>query len=330
MRDLLAIGIRNLDADRRLAGDAIDQHRLGLHRQAEIVGEAGDLAVLHPGVRLELVGRDDRARDGSGRPMPSTENSRHFSSSSRAPSISSRSSILRSVFGRIEQRQRRERVGPLLALGRQPCPARAAAAARASAPPLLDRRRGRGLGRRGLERGRGRADHRGGARGFRRRLLRGVSRAAGRGFALAARAATATSAVSSVAPAAAAPSFACCLSRCFFSTSWRCFSRCFSSRRARMRAEQRRPLVDDHRADRGEQPAERELRRQDERQEEQRQDQDDRAGAIQVLGQHADSAVAHVAAGAEFLAGRRRARRTTSDRNDAMQPKSSAAPKALV
>ncbi len=31
--------------------------------------------------------------------MPSTENSRHFSSSSRAPSISSRSSILRSVFG---------------------------------------------------------------------------------------------------------------------------------------------------------------------------------------------------------------------------------------
>ncbi len=31
--------------------------------------------------------------------LPSTENSRHFSSSRRAPSISSRSSILRSVFG---------------------------------------------------------------------------------------------------------------------------------------------------------------------------------------------------------------------------------------
>ena len=46
-RDLLAVRIRNLDADRRLAGDAIDQHRLGLHRQAEVVGEAGDLAVLH-------------------------------------------------------------------------------------------------------------------------------------------------------------------------------------------------------------------------------------------------------------------------------------------
>ena len=61
-RDRLAIRVRNLDADRGLAGDAIDQHRLGLHRQAEVVGEAGDLAVLHAGVRLELVGRDDRAR----------------------------------------------------------------------------------------------------------------------------------------------------------------------------------------------------------------------------------------------------------------------------
>ena len=30
----------NLDADGRLAGDAIDQDRLGLHRQAEVVGEA--------------------------------------------------------------------------------------------------------------------------------------------------------------------------------------------------------------------------------------------------------------------------------------------------
>ena len=44
-----------------LPGDAIDQDRLGLHRQAEVVGEAGDLAVLHAGVRLELVGRDHRA-----------------------------------------------------------------------------------------------------------------------------------------------------------------------------------------------------------------------------------------------------------------------------
>ena len=60
-RDLLAIRVGNLDADRGLARDAIDDHRLGLHRQAEIVGQPGDLAVLHAGVRLELVGRHDRA-----------------------------------------------------------------------------------------------------------------------------------------------------------------------------------------------------------------------------------------------------------------------------
>ena len=42
-RNLLARVVRNLDADGRLAGDAIDQHRLGLHREAQIVGEAGDL-----------------------------------------------------------------------------------------------------------------------------------------------------------------------------------------------------------------------------------------------------------------------------------------------
>ena len=67
-RDLLAVAVRDLDADGRLAGDAIDQHRLGLHRQAQVVGEAGDLAVLHAGVGLELEGRDDRARDESARP----------------------------------------------------------------------------------------------------------------------------------------------------------------------------------------------------------------------------------------------------------------------
>ena len=61
-RNLLARAVGNLDADGRLAGDAIDQHRLGLHREAEVVGEAGDLRVLHAGVRLELEGRDDRAR----------------------------------------------------------------------------------------------------------------------------------------------------------------------------------------------------------------------------------------------------------------------------
>jgi hypothetical protein len=60
-RDLLAIAVGDLNADGGLPGDAIDQHRFGLHRQAQIVGQAGDLRVFHAGVRLELVGRDDGA-----------------------------------------------------------------------------------------------------------------------------------------------------------------------------------------------------------------------------------------------------------------------------
>ena len=51
--------------------------------------------------------------------MPSTENSRHFSSSSRAASISSRSSILRSSFGASSSVTRRQRVAALPALGRR-------------------------------------------------------------------------------------------------------------------------------------------------------------------------------------------------------------------
>ena len=46
-RDLLARVVGNLDADGGLAGDAIDEDRVGLHRQAEVVGEPGDLRVLH-------------------------------------------------------------------------------------------------------------------------------------------------------------------------------------------------------------------------------------------------------------------------------------------
>ncbi len=61
-RNLLARLIRNLDADGRLSRDAIDQHRFGLHREAQIVGEARDLAVFHPRIRLELERRHDRSR----------------------------------------------------------------------------------------------------------------------------------------------------------------------------------------------------------------------------------------------------------------------------
>ena len=88
-RDRFAIRIRNLDADGRLAGNAIDQHRLGLHRQAQVVGEAGDLRVLHAGVGLELERRDDRARDESARPSPRPR-TRGTSPRAAAPSPSAR------------------------------------------------------------------------------------------------------------------------------------------------------------------------------------------------------------------------------------------------
>ncbi len=60
-RDLLAVRIGDLDADGGLAGNAVDEDGLGLHGEAEVIGEPRDLAVLHAGVGLELVGRDDRA-----------------------------------------------------------------------------------------------------------------------------------------------------------------------------------------------------------------------------------------------------------------------------
>ena len=61
-RDLFACAVRNLNADGRLSRNAVDENRLGLHGEAQIIGEARDLSVFHSGVRLELEGRDDRAR----------------------------------------------------------------------------------------------------------------------------------------------------------------------------------------------------------------------------------------------------------------------------
>ena len=97
-----------------LPGNAIDQHRLGLHRQAQIVGEAGDLAVLHAGVRLELVGRDDRARMDL--------DDRAFDRELAALLLEQARAVhqlalvdLALGFGRVEQRKRRQRVRPLLA-----------------------------------------------------------------------------------------------------------------------------------------------------------------------------------------------------------------------
>ena len=59
--DGFALVVRHLDADGALAGHALDEDALGAHGQAEIVGEAGDAAVLDAGFGLELEGGDHGA-----------------------------------------------------------------------------------------------------------------------------------------------------------------------------------------------------------------------------------------------------------------------------
>ncbi len=56
--DGLALMVRHLDADRALAGHALDQDALGTHREAEVFGQAGNAAVFHAGFGLELIRRD--------------------------------------------------------------------------------------------------------------------------------------------------------------------------------------------------------------------------------------------------------------------------------
>jgi hypothetical protein len=68
-------------------------------------------------------------------------------------------------------------------------------------------------------------------------------------------------------------------------------------------AEERCPLIRDHRTNRAEQPPERELRREDEPEKEQGQDQDDRPRAIEILGQDACERHPEVPARTELLAG---------------------------
>ena len=59
--DGFALVVRHLDADRRLAGHALDEDAFGAQGEAEIVGQAGDAAVLDAGFGLELEGRDHGA-----------------------------------------------------------------------------------------------------------------------------------------------------------------------------------------------------------------------------------------------------------------------------
>ena len=59
--DHLAPRVRNLDAHRRLAGDALDQDRFGLQAQAQVFGQRRDAAVLDAGFGLELERGHHRA-----------------------------------------------------------------------------------------------------------------------------------------------------------------------------------------------------------------------------------------------------------------------------
>jgi hypothetical protein len=61
------------------ARHALDQNALGFQRQAEIVGEIGDAAVLDSGFRLEFERRDHRAGIDL-RDLPVNSNSAYFSS----------------------------------------------------------------------------------------------------------------------------------------------------------------------------------------------------------------------------------------------------------
>ena len=120
------------------------------------------------------------------------------------------------------------------------------------------------------------------------------------------------------------------LSRCFFSTSCRCFSRRRSSLRARIASSEAGPPIASHLEHDGEQAAERELRREDDRQEEQGQDQDDRPGLVQVLGQDRREHLRRGSRRRESPGCRPASVPNASDRNEETQPKSRPAPTSFV
>ena len=271
-RDLLARVIRNLDADRRLARDAIDEHRLGLHREAEIVGEAGDFSVLHAGVRLELECRDDRtgmnlrdrAFDGELAALL-LEQARAFHQLALVD--------LALGLRRIQQRQRRNRERadpprrPRLGIGERQ-------------RRVLDRLRPLGHDRR-------RGDLRPARAGWRSATDARAARA--RASAKPPRDATGGGAGSS---------FLACLAS----------ERLALPRAAPLvepapeRAEHPRAARPADLRRRREHPSERKLRRKHDREEQQRQDDDDRAGAVQVLRHPRREPLAEIAAGAKRLA----------------------------
>ena len=293
-RDLIAHGVGNLHADGRLAGDALDEHGLGLHCQAEIVRQAGDPAVLHAGVRLELEGRDNRTGvDLDHRTFHRELAAFLFEQMRAVHQLALVEGLHR--LRRVEQRHRGTRV---------------------AAPPFLHRQVG-GQGQTGFDSLRRRRD--GGRR-------RGADKAGGGGsrstFPAGSPGAEAGSGVfvfSLVFVFGRAGSFrrersgprlrartsvraedAPVLARCLFTTSRRCRSRCrlvhqpltvvriarSVARRPRQTAEKSWPSG--------------ELRRQHYRQEHHGQDDDDRADAVEVLGEEGGQERAKVAAGVDW------------------------------
>ncbi len=63
--DRRALDVGDLDAERRAAGQAFDAHRLGAHREREVVLEVDDLAHLDARRRLELEDGDHRTGAGA-------------------------------------------------------------------------------------------------------------------------------------------------------------------------------------------------------------------------------------------------------------------------
>ena len=297
-RDLLARAVRDLDADGRLARDAIDQHRFGLHREAEVVGEAGDLRVLHAGIRLELEGGDDRARMDL--------HDAAFDRELAALLLEQPRAVHQLALVDLALGLRRRRAAPAAAACSRPCGARPAPSRRLR---IERQRRGhvhlRRLrrrerlrvaecpgGRRGLRRvvvfDRLRAPERGGdrvgepllrrlrcagggRRSRRRARLRDPRLGGGAGSA-AGSAGDGTCAGGSV------------LSSCASRSRRGAAARAAAPRAIRGTS---RACAPPHRvdgvADRAEEAPERELRRHDDREEDQRQDDDERAGAVQVF-----------------------------------------------
>ncbi len=299
-RDLLAIRVGNLDADRGLSRDAIDEDRLGLHRQAQVVGQPRDLAVLDAGVGFELVRRDDR----TGVDLHHVPFDRELAALLlELPGAVHQLPLVDFLFtpGRVEQRERRLRVGAALSIRRF---LRRQLLGIRQRQCRLHRRVGRSLDRRrcGPRRGRakrrsGGADHGGSARGLRRFLhCGGLWRRdlgpcrQGSGLVLP---------VPVLVPVLVFPRLVEVLLEHFLTLA---LAATFLAAGAHA-VEHGRPPIANHLEQHAEEPAERELRRENDRQEEQRQDQDDRAGLVEVLRQERGQQPTEGATGGDLAVG---------------------------